>query len=113
MTRTLTADAVMSACAHTVSGPAGAVSEPPEQAVPFSAPPGSGGSAGVGCTSRRPAVRACRLRPPGRPMPRLRAEAPHPPCSRRPLPVDPLYLYLLQRHAATRNRCSFDPGRDI
>jgi hypothetical protein len=113
MTRTLAADAVMSACAHAVSGPVSAVSEPPEQAVPFSSPPGSGASAGAGCTSFRHAVRACRLRPPGPPMPRPRAEAPHPPCPRQPVPVDPLYLYLPQWHAATHSRWSFDPGRDI
>jgi hypothetical protein len=113
MSRTLTAGAVMSACAHAVFGSIGAVSEPAVQAVSFSAPLGSGASAGAGCTCARRAVRACRLRPPGRPMPRPRAEAPHPPCPRQPLPVDPLYLYLPQWHTATHSRWSFDPGRDI
>lgn len=113
MSRTLTAGAVMSACAHAVFGPTGAVSKPLVQVVSFSAPLGSSASAGAGCMSRRHAVRARRLRPPGHPMPRPRAEAPHPPCPRQPLPVDPLYLYLPHGHTATHSRWSFDPGRDI
>ena len=108
MTRTLVADAVMSACAHTVSGRHGAVSE--SHGHPDSVPvhPVTCRSAWARRTLRQPAVRACRLGHPGR----QHTGVPRPPCPRQPVPVHPLYLYLLRWHAATHNRWSFDPGRD-
>ena len=113
MIRTLVADAVMSACAHTVSSQHGAVSNSPEHPVSVPAHPVSGESAWGRRAYRRPAVRACRLGSLGRPLPRQRTGAPRPPCPRQPVLVHPLYLYLLRWHAATHNRWSFDPGRDI
>jgi hypothetical protein len=103
MTRTLVADAVMSACAHDVSGRHGAVSESPEHPASAPAQP----------VSSRSVVRVCPLGVLGRPLPRECTGVPRPSCPRRPGPVHPLYLYLLQRRAATYNRWSFDPGRDI
>jgi hypothetical protein len=113
MTRTLVADPVMSARARTVSGPHGAVSESPGHLVSVPAQPVSSTSACVRRASRRRVVSACRLEALGRPLPPERTGAPRPPCPRQPVPVHPLYLYLLQWHAATHNRWSFDPGRDI
>jgi hypothetical protein len=102
MIRTLVADAVMSACAHKVSGRHGAVSESHGPLVSVPVHPVTCGSAWAG-----------RLGSLGRPLPRQHTEVSCPSCPRQPVPVHPLYLYLLQWHAATCNRWSFDPGRDI
>lgn len=91
MTRTVVADAAMSACAHAAS------------------------ARGV---SGRMAARSCRLGPARQQLPHQRAEMRRPEvrralCPRQPVPVHPLYLYLPQWHVATLFGWSFDPGRDI
>ncbi len=70
MTRTRTADAVLSACARTVSGR-------PSTAVGRLV---SGTAACIGSASHQPAVRSCRPVPARRPLPRQRAAVPCPPC---------------------------------
>jgi hypothetical protein len=112
MTRTLAADAVMSACAHSVSDRPGSVPEAPAQPVSGPVQPASGGSACVGRASRRAAVRSCRLGPARRPLPHQRSGALGPPRPRQPVPAHPPYWTRssgMPRHP----RWSFDPGRDI
>jgi hypothetical protein len=118
MTRTLAADAVMSACDRSASGrPAPALIRP----VSRGAYPSRGayrsrgsyaslGSAYVRRASGPPAVRSGRLRSARPPLIPQRARVPEP-CQ--PMPEHRLYLYLYQWHAATLFGCSFDPGRDV
>jgi hypothetical protein len=103
MTRTLAADAVMSACARIASRrPARARGRHVSRR-----------SAYVRRASHGTAATSCRFGP-GRPaLPHQHAAASHPPCPRQPVHIHPLYLYLLERHAATHCGWSFDPGRDI
>jgi hypothetical protein len=136
MTRTLAADAVMSACGRTASGrSAPALARPVSRGScpslgsygfpePYAfsesyASPGSCPSRGsyasrtsacVRCVSGPPVVRSCRLRPVRPPLIRQRSGLPRP-CQLRP--VHRLYLYLPQWHPATLLGCSFDPGRDV
>jgi len=90
MTRTLAADAVMSACDRTASG------RPAPTLVRRPACP--------------PAVRSGRPRLARPPLISPRAGVPR---LCRPVLVHRLYLYPLQWHTATLFGCSFDPGRDV
>jgi hypothetical protein len=115
MTRTVVADAAMSACAHAASArpaPIPVWPVPGEPAVSR----GSAVSREPACARGVPgrlAARSYRLGPARQPLPPQRAEMPRPPYPRQPVPVHPLYLYLPQWHVATIFGWSFDPGRDI
>ncbi len=104
MTKTRTANAVVSACARTVSGrPATAVG----RLV-------SGTAACIGWASHhQPAVRSCQPVLAHRPLPRQHAAVPCPPCPPGVVALRPLYFYSFRWPAATRSRWSFDPGRDF
>ena len=103
MTRTRTADAVMSACARMAS-------RPPACAL---ARPVSRRSAYVRRASRGTAATSCRFEPGRPPVPLQPTMTSYSPCPRQSVHVRPLYLYLLERLAATHSGWSFDPGRDI
>ncbi len=92
MTKTRTANAVVSACARTVSGrPATAAG----RLV-------SGTVACIGWASHhQPAARSCRSVLAHQPLPRPRAAVPWPPCPPGVVPPYPLYCYPFRWPAAT------------
>jgi hypothetical protein len=92
MTRTLVADATMSACGHAVSGCPNPITAPPTPAPGWAVP-------------RGPVVT------PQQAVPRPGAAGTS--CPRPPVLVHPLYSYLPQRHTARLSGSSFDPGRDV
>jgi hypothetical protein len=112
MTRTLAADAVMSACDRTAAGRSAPTLVRPVSrgSYPSRGTYASLGSAYVRRASCPPAVRSGRLRTARPPRIPQRAGVPRP---RQPASVHRLYLYLPQWHAVTLFGCSFDPGRDV
>ena len=120
MTRTGPADAVMPARSHAAPGRTvlaqpgchDLVSVRLASRVPVSVGAVFPGPASFKHASGRLAGRSGRPRSACPPLRQQRARAPHPPGSRSPTLADPLYSYLLKRHAAPLFGCSFDPGRD-
>jgi len=136
MTRTLAADAAMSACDRAASGRPGppfarpvtpesypsrgsyaacesCPSRGPRAARASYAACGSCASRGSACVRRAfgpPVVRSGRLGPARTPLISPSARVPRP-C--RSVSVHRLYLYLIHWPNATLFSCSFDPGRDV